>query len=197
MALQFFCTPAMPTQVTGSTGGAMARAIVKAKAKAKTSTKAAENFEPGLATAKVFEPSPPPDENLEPGLELAEVGAPASMPDQAPAFEGASILIGDREKSVNVSEQEIDMHSDDEGNLKNKFLINYKCKSCDEIFLNTNDAKGHSCEVESSALSDNLRNKTFADLDNSEHLEENDKSSKERKPKECSQCSKTFLTKSF
>ena len=76
---------------------------------------------------------------------------------------------------VNVSEQEIDMNSNDEGNLKNKFLINYKCKSCDEIFLNTNDAKGHSCEVE-----------TVADLDNSEHLEENDKSSKEKKPKKCS-----------
>ena len=50
----------MPTQVTGSRGGAMARA------------KAAEHFEPGLVTAEVFEPSPPPEENLEPGLELAK-----------------------------------------------------------------------------------------------------------------------------
>ena len=56
----------------------MARAMVKAKARAKSSAKAAENFEPGLATAEVFEPSPPPEENLEP----AEAGAPASMPDQ-------------------------------------------------------------------------------------------------------------------
>ena len=54
----------------------MARAMVKAKA----SAKAVENFEPGLATAEVFEPRPPPEENLESGLEPAEVGAPASMP---------------------------------------------------------------------------------------------------------------------
>ena len=64
VGLEFFLTPAMPTQVTGSRGGAMARAVVKAKARAK----AAVNFEPGLATAEVFEPGPPPEENLEPGI---------------------------------------------------------------------------------------------------------------------------------
>ena len=89
---------------------------------------------------------------------------------------------------MNVSEQETDMHSDDEGILKNHFLINYKCKNCDEIFSNTTDAKEHSCVVKSFVLSDNLGNGTVADLDSSQHLEENDKSSKKRKPKVCSQC---------
>ena len=89
----------------------MARAVVKAKARAKS----AENSYPGLVTAKVLEPGPPPEENLEPDLAPSEVGAPTSMPDQAPAIVGASILIGEPETSVNVSEQETDMHSDDEG----------------------------------------------------------------------------------
>ena len=80
---------------------------------------------------------------------------------------------------MNVSEQGTNMHSDDEGNLK---------KNCDEIFSNTTDAKEHNCVVKSSALSENLGYGTVADLVSSQHLKENDKSSKKRKPKECSQC---------
>ena len=56
------------------------------------------------------------------------------------------------------------------------------------FFLNTTDAKENSCVVKSSALSVNLGYGTVANLDNSQHLEENDKSLKKRKPKECSQC---------
>ena len=56
-----------------------------------------------------------------------------------------SNLIGEPERSVNISEQEAVMHeigsdaSDDEGILKRNFLINYKCKNCGGIFSNTTD----------------------------------------------------------
>ena len=53
--------------------------------------------------------------------------------------------------------------------------------------------KEHKCVVNSSVLSDNLGNGNVADLDSSQHLEENDESLKEKNPKECPQCSKTFL----
>ena len=60
--------------------------------------------------------------------------------------------------------------------MKRDFLINYKCKNCNDIFSNTTGAKEHKCVVKSSVLSDNFGNGNVADLDSSQHLEENYKS---------------------
>ena len=58
--------------------------------------------------------------------------------------------------------------------------------------IHTTGAKEHKCVMKSSILSDNSGNENVTDLNSSQHLEENDKSLKKRKPKECPQCLKTF-----